>query len=75
MPRKPKSNCRAITESTLAQSAPWAAEHLNLISQGKIEKPNPVRVDVCKYVINQCLGAPTQKVHNTGEVEFIVKWV
>ncbi len=70
MGRKAKSDNRAQTERTLLDSAPWAAEHLNLISQGRIEKPNPVRVDVCKYVVNQCLGSPTQKV--IGEINTTV---
>ena len=75
MSRKPKSEQRAIAESTLAQSVTWAAQHLNLITQGSIAKPNAVVVDVCKYVLNQQLGMPRQKTETSLHVEGMVKFV
>ena len=65
---------KAVTLNTLQTSAPWAAQHLNLIAQGKIEHPNPVRVDVCKYIINQIEGAPTQKHDHQGRVILDVRF-
>ncbi len=58
---------------TLTESAPWAAQHLNLVVQGKI-KSTALRVDVCRYVINQVEGAPKQKHDVGGHVVLEVKF-
>lgn len=52
---------------TLAESSPHAAAYLKKVAMGEIKKPSAARIDVCKYIINQDLGAPRQKLAHVGE--------
>lgn len=72
--RKPKSVLRATTLAILAESSPDAARWLALVSNGTYKKPSSVRVDVCKYIINQDIGQPTAKVAGKLDVNAIVKF-
>ena len=65
--RKPKSLLRQQTELKIAETSPYAAQYLASVARGEIAKSDPVRVDVCKYIINQDLGMPKQKTELTGE--------
>ena len=62
---------------TLAESSPHAAAYLRKVGMGEVRKPNPARIDVCKYIINQDLGAPRQKLVHAGEEgdPIKIKWV
>lgn len=73
--RKPKSVNRAQTEMIIAETSPNAAGYLRDIANGGV-KADPVRVDVCKYLINQEIGAPRQRaeINNTGEVSFVFRY-
>ncbi len=46
------------------------------VVEEQIPGENPIKVDVCKYVINQDLGMPTQKVAGAsgGPVEVLVRF-
>ncbi len=74
--RKCKSQNRNNTEKTLAETSPAAAAYLREVVTGKVLKPNPIRVDTCKYVINQDIGAPTQRaeIKTSGGIELWVRY-
>ena len=63
--RKPKNILRSETMQLLAETSPRAAKYLQGVSDGK-ELPNRDRIDVCKYIIDQDVGRPTQKTELTG---------
>ncbi|HEX74866.1 MAG TPA: hypothetical protein G4N93_06985 [Dehalococcoidia bacterium] len=63
--RKAKTVQRATTQRILTDASPKAAAYLTEVIKGKV-KPEWGKIDVCKYVINQDLGAPRQKMEHTG---------
>ena len=67
--RKPKSTNRANAEMTLAETSPHAAAYLQKVVTGEIRKPSAARIDVCKYILNQDLGVPRQKVIHAGKAD------
>ena len=64
--RKSLSTNRQNTQMILAETSPKAAGYLREVSSG-ITKGDPIRVDVCKYIINQDLGMPKAKTELTGK--------
>jgi len=63
--RKPKTFQRATTIRQLIDASPVAARYLRAVLD-KTEQPNWAIIDVCKYVINQDLGTPRQRMEHTG---------
>jgi hypothetical protein len=45
---------------TIVESAPEAVKYLRDVSRGE-EKPEALRMEACKYLINQALGMPRQR--------------
>lgn len=60
--RKKKSVLTRQANQVIMDSAPLAAEYLMKVSRGVIKRPNLMRVEVCKFVINHAVGTPRQKV-------------
>ena len=74
--RKPNSLYRAQAEEEIVKAAKPAAQYLRDVSEGSIKRPSPTKVDVCKYIINQTLGAPRQKLeHAGGETPIGIRYV
>ena len=72
--RKPLSTLRRITEQIISETSPKAAQYLRDVATGVAKPPDPARIDTCKFIINQDIGAPTQKikVNEKGKVVFEV---
>ncbi len=64
--RKPKSELRKETAQCIAESSPYAAKYLKEVANGT-SPANSARIDACKYIINQDIGAPRQRTEITGE--------
>ena len=56
---------RSASSYQIATIASDAIEYLNRVSRGYVDRPNANRIDVCKFVVNHCLGTPRQKVEHT----------
>ena len=54
---------------TLAETSLHAAAYLQKVVMGEIRKPSAARIDVCKYIINQDLGVPRQKLVHAGKAD------
>ena len=63
--RKKQTQLHTETIQVLHETAPRATKYLKDVSDGK-ENPNRERIDVCKYIINQTIGTPTNKTEFTG---------
>lgn len=75
--RKPCTQNKAAAQQIIKETAPAAAGYLRKVSTGEIKRANALRVDVCKYLINQAIGAPKQRNEISGEIkplELIVRW-
>lgn len=70
--RKPMSHNRNNTQLTIAETSPKAARYLADVL-AKVENPNPSIIEVCKYIIDQDLGRPTQKTILAGDKEAPLK--
>lgn len=67
--RRPKSESRAKTLMTIAETAPKAARMLADYIDGKVKMDNTL-IEACKYMINQDCGMPKQRqeIDIEGEV-------
>ena len=62
--RKPKSMQRATTSRIITDASPTAALYLKMVSLGKVKRPSPIRVEVCRYIVDQDIGRATQRIEH-----------
>ncbi len=62
--RKPHALSRVHTGEIITDSAPFAMQYLSLVARGKVKRPSPARIDVCRFIVEQCIGRATQRIEH-----------
>lgn len=65
--RKPKTQLNEEAKLQLHEGLAAAVKYIVRVAKGK-EKPDFARQQDCEYLINQCIGKPTQRIEAEGSV-------
>ncbi len=66
-PGRPKKEANlSQINSVIECGAVKAAQYIRDLASGEIKKPSAVRLDACKFLVNQAIGMPKQRTELTG---------
>jgi hypothetical protein len=72
--RKPMTLLRAITQQLIAETSPEAMKYLKRVALGDVKRPGQLRVEVCRYIVDQDVGRATQRIEHKAPPSAPLSW-
>jgi hypothetical protein len=65
---------RAITQQLIAETSPEAMKYLKRVALGDVKRPGQLRVEVCRYIVDQDVGRATQRIEHKAPPSAPLSW-